>query len=495
VHLAKALIFFGMMAGTGSCACSSTPCPAPTGEARWQDNWVHLQRLPGSSFIEVLEVRAGQGGRVFFCTGVQGLVVVDASNPSAMEQVHRLSDPLGSGAFPRCQHLALTDQKVFFSNRGDEIQPIPFVAGFDLGSGEPRPLGTFRENDVDFPGFEGLAAQGDRIFAAAHQAGLYILRSQRGTLEREQVVGGLENAWAVALTEEHAWVADGLAGLKAIHLAGAGAPQVVGALELAGSAQSVAASADATHLFVGAGASGLHIVSVEDPTQPKLIATVDTPGSVLQVAVDGELAYLADWNDIRVYDVKDPSNPTLLATEKVATTKAFSRVLGISARDGIAFVGEWAGFHSFELRPKFRAPDIAVEKKRVDFGHVPVGQMSSEVLVLRNEGQEKLIIGSITPSNSVFSVTPQDLMLEPGEADVVEIQLGAQAFGPMAGELKICSDDPDQAEVTITLQANQPGVGVGDDAPEAVVELLGGGLWESEKHAGHPVVLAYFATF
>ena len=41
------------------------------------------------------------------------------------------------------------------------------------------------------------------------------------------------------------------------------------------------------------------------------------------MALSGDRAFVADWNDARVFDIQKPSSPTLVATETVETGVTF----------------------------------------------------------------------------------------------------------------------------------------------------------------------------
>ncbi|MBI4512200.1 MAG: DUF1573 domain-containing protein [Deltaproteobacteria bacterium] len=482
-----------LLPGCGSSPVKPVSVPTdggPVHPGSYEDGFVKLERLAGSTFVEILEVRARDDDRLFFCTGVRGLQVVDISRPSKMSTLHQLASSLGSAQYPRCQHLAWDGDIVYVTNRGDEIQPQAFVAAFDIGQSPPREIATYRK-----PGrtFEGIAAAGGRVYLAMHKDGLAVLEREGGTISERGVATGLVNAWGVAAAGAHVYVADGAGGLAIIDASDPRAPRVVGRVETGGAAQSV--FIDGAVAYVAAGAAGLVVVDVRDPAIPAVLASVDTPGSALQVAVAGGRAYVADWNDVRVFDVSNPAAPRLTATERIDTGEAFPRVLGVGAKDDVAFVGEWTGLYSYRFVPGRDAPDVAFSERELEFGTVPSGGADAIALIVENEGTAPLVAWSIEAQGSALSVDRPQLVLPPGGRQAVEITFRPDSAAQMTGRLVVRSDDPDEPTRFLPIVGNRGGLGVGDPAPEVRVELQSGGEWKLSEQAGKTVLLAYFATF
>jgi hypothetical protein len=459
----------------------------------YADPLVELARMPGSTFVEITEVRARADGTVFFCSGVDGLNVVDATNPAQPSRQFRLSTNAGGGlAYPRCQHVAFNDEFVFMANKGDEVNPAPFVAAFREADGNAPPVAVY------LPGqgtVEGIAAAGNLVYVAAHDSGLRVIELVGDAFIERGSVSGLTNAWAVALSGDTAYVADGVGGLRVVDITDPDAPTLIGSVSFAGAAQSVEVDDDAKVAYLAAGQGGLIAVDVSTPSSPEVVSVSETPGTALQVALDGNHAYVADWNDFRVFDVSDPGNTRLVATKRVDTGGSFSRVLGIGAFDGHAFVGEWTGLYSYRLDSGALAPDIWVSDREIEFGSIGPGDRRGFSLVLSNEGRQRLVMWSIDVDDARFSISDEQLILEPGETDVVQIAFDSDTTSQVSQSLTLRSDDPDEAIYTVKLSANRPGLGVGDLAPEVLLEPISGGEWRLSDQLGSPVLLAYFATF
>ncbi len=455
----------------------------------YEDPLVFLSRMPGSTFIEIQEVRVRDDGTVGFCTGVRGLQIVDASSGNSMQLRGSVGSSLGNSQFPRCQHLAFDGELVYVTNKGDEIQPTPFISAVSM-SGQLREVATHTKAGRTF---EGIAASAGIVYAAMHSDGLAILRRAGDQFDELGTVGGLTNAWGVAVAGSTVYVADGAGGLAVIDASDPSQARVIGRAETGGTAQSVVLDGDTA--FVAAGSVGLVAVDISKPDQPTVLSTMDTPGTALQVAVSNGRAYIADWNDIRVFDVSDPTSPSPLASERIETDEPFSRVLGLSVRGETVFAGEWTGLYAYEFMPERSAPDIGIAGETVEFGNVDTGETDAVAVIVRNDGSELLVAYELETANGPFEVNSKSLVLNPGESGVVEVFYTPETGLEDHGDLIIRSDDPDEAERRVPLVGNRLGFGVGDTAENVRVRLLGGGEFNSEDEAGKIVVLAYFATF
>jgi hypothetical protein len=476
----------GVAGGTGG-AGGVEPPPSP-----YQDNLVQLTRMEGSNFVEILEVRARDDGWVFFCSGVRGLVAADATEPAEIAGAWRIASSLGSGQYPRCQHLAMAGEHLYMSNRGDEIQPTPFVTAVEFAGSSPVEGPSFSDPNLSI---EGLAASGDLVFAAVHEDGVVILDNQGDALTPIGMLTGLTNAWALAVAGDLLYVADGPGGLVVADVSDPSAPTILGSVPIEGSAQFVELDGDGL-AYVAAGSAGLVVVDVSTATAPEVLARVDTPGTSLSVSVADGHAFVADWNDLRVFDVADPSNPQLVAVERIPVFPGFPRVLGAAAVGDALFMGEWTGMYSYRFTPGLTAPDLRIASDRIDLGPAAVGDERAAAIILENEGNEPLFIETVTVKGEGASVqTALPITLEPGGKTAVEVRVVNPTTEPHFVSARVFSDDPDEPGPSVRIVTNNPGLGVGDPAPNVQVNLIEGGLWSLDAQMGNVVLLSYFATF
>ncbi len=499
--------------GTDSGPPPATPDPGSAVDAgpaqppgTFSDSMRRIQRMPGSSFVEIQEVRAAPDGMMYFCSGVRGLNVVDARDPGNLRVLRNLVSSAGDFSYPRCQHLFATEDTLLFTNRGDEIQPIPFIAAFSLP--DFQELAVYQE---DGRIFEQVTQQGDRVYAAMHENGVKLLQLTGQRMIPIGDVGGFKNAWGLEVSGDKLYVGDGSGGFKVVDLA-ATPPKVVGSLALPGSSQSVQYDADTSTVWVAAGNEGLFAVDVSDPTNPVEVGHVDTPGTSLQATFtrnvtkvfdDGSFestpfVLVADWGDARIFDVRDRTAPKLVSVETIQTSDSFTRILGASMRsDNIVFLGEWAGMYAYQFIPGVTAPDIKLSAHTLGF-NAKAGELAAAVLIIENEGSETLGIDDIEAKSSgaVFSLDKRSLVVQPGEKKTVEITFAPTHDSEVHGDLILRSNDPDEGEARVLLVGNQAGTSVGDDGPEVVARFLDStDTFRLSDHEGEVTLLAYFATF
>ncbi len=490
--LALALAACGSPSGEVAPTCEAGAIVDGVTVGAWDDPFTHESLMEFSAFFEILEVRASPyDDLLFMCTGVHALMIVDAADPEALQPLWTLKGDLGHGTYARCQHLAIEPDRVYFTNRGDEIQPTPFVVAYSTDVEAPTQLGIYTEEGRSF---EGVASDGERAYVAMHADGVRVLEWDDGELVAGPLIEGLGFAYGLAVHDGHLIVADGAAGLKVVDLS---TLEVVGAVAFAGTARSVEIDAATTTAWVAAGDAGLVGVDLLDPTSPTVVGVADTPGLSLQVSLGADHAYVADWNDVRVFDVSEPGAPALAATETLSTVASFPRVLGVGARDDLAFIGEWTGMYVSRLHPGVEAPEIRVDPGDLDFGRVDPGAGgSSRDLTVSNDGPVELVVCRVeVDETSPFAVEPGSLALGPGESATLTVTFTPEDSEPAHATLTLVSDDPDQPGVPIALGGNESGLDVGDPAPEVVIDLTDGGQWNLSDHTDSVVVLAYFATF
>ncbi len=131
------------------------------------------------------------------------------------------------------------------------------------------------------------------------------------------------------------------------------------------------------------------------------------------------------------------------------------------------------------------APDVFVLSDTLRFGEVEVGQTAVRELVVVNLGQQPLSVHEVSLDTSAFRVTPQAFVLAPNSRQTLQVTFAPTSDGDRSGRLLLRSNDPDEAEVTVTLEARALAAPV---APftrvtaGAVVEDLGNSLVSNWVH-------------
>ena len=132
--------------------------------------------------------------------------------------------------------------------------------------------------------------------------------------------------WDVAVSGDHAFLADGFAGLKVIDISDPTNPTLAGSYDTADHSQAIAVSGD--HLYLGDTATGILVFDIVDPTSPSPVGSCDTPGYAVGVIISGDRAFVADYDSgLQVIDISDPTNPTITGsydTPSIASGVAIS---------------------------------------------------------------------------------------------------------------------------------------------------------------------------
>lgn len=154
-----------------------------------------------------------------------------------------------------------------------------------------------------------------------------------------------EEAEAVAVTADHAYVTLGNRLLQIVEINDLSQPALAGSLQLSTVARSVAVAND--HVWATEGVNGIEIVDVSDSVAPQLITDINTPGEAGGVAFKGNYAYVADGiSGLLMFDVSNPAVPKLIAS---ASTRgaAFS----VFFKDDYLVTGTTHGIEMFRTLP------------------------------------------------------------------------------------------------------------------------------------------------
>lgn len=489
---------------------------------------VLLQRLQGEEdHMHISQVRYREADqRLFYCSYTFG--VIDASDPQDMSylvQGLRHDTPSGSPRVPGCLHFMWDDDDpdlVFTSHRGN-IDFATFLSGWDLGSTEVD--GDLEFAPVQLPALQepgesygGLDSENGLVYVALHENGLGVYDYDTTTgFTRVAAATGFENAWTVAVRGTTAYVADGAGGLAVADVSDPANVRITGRAVLGGTAQDVVIEGNLA--YVAAGSAGMVIVDVSDPTAPAPLSSVPTYGNAVAVAVSAGRAYVADWNDIRVVDVADPTEPVQVAATRItinldyetcegegddevcqpddARPDATARNLAVAAHEDVMFAGNWWVPSAFRVHADRVAPYLVLPEdvSLLDFGPTAVGETSTLELPVTNQGTAPLTLYDNWADSTAFTVSPPELRVEPGETRTLTLAYTATTSTKETASLFLRSDDPQQPVRQAFLVGNQPGLGVGQPLPELELTLVDGSSFSSTELQGKVSLLAYFATF
>jgi len=469
-------------AGENSCGLS-----LGGGHDKKTDPVLVLDTWSGSSFSELGDLEV-DGNTIWFCTGVEGVHAWDISQPDKLRKLDDLVPLAGDLRYPRCQHLAVQGKRVYVSHRGDSISEEAFLLVIDAS--DPRHLEEHGTLQPDYSP-EGLAVHGDLLLVAGHDAGLVIYDRGKGAELTELSRTPTANAWQVRAEGDIAWVADAETGLVAVDITDPSHPIVRGSVDVDGGAFKDLELRD-QRAYVAAASAGLAVIDTSDPDAPSMLHVADTPGSALGVALGPKTAFVSDWNDVRLFDISGDAKPRALGHEPLPLQGSLgTRTLGIAADGNVFFSGNWTELVSYEYFPGRSAPDIDVRPARLDL------TSGRELLTVLNVGQGPLTVQKAKPHTNRLSV--DGLASKKTVASGAELRLTVtldDPRDPFESWLNLISDDPDEPRRCVSVQASQPGLGVGDRVPRDTSWIgLDGDPLTLSDHEGKAVLLAYFATF
>ena len=105
------------------------------------------------------------------------------------------------------------------------------------------------------------------------------------------------------------------------------------------------------------------------------------------------------------------------------------------------------------------APRLVVQKDKIDFGAVNIGDTREVDLGLSNLGMDQLTASQFSFSNSVFSGPTAELIILPDSLVYVTINFSPNSTALATGTLDITSNDPNTPTKTIDLSGR--GIGKG----------------------------------
>lgn len=348
-----------------------------------------------------------------------------------------------------------------------------------------RGLHAFRLEDDGFSavdsvveaGFEGLAAVGEYLYVTRRDLGLAVGRIGDDSIDDLASVPGIDNGFELA-ADGDGWLyaADGTLGLVPVDIGDPVAPVVGVPSAVEGTAFDVAVHGE--HLYVAAGGSGVLVFSRAEVRAggASPVAVLETGGNVVAVAADEGILWVADNGSVSSFDLADGGAPVPIGFE---LAEEFALAVG-SAGDR-AWVGDWS-------KVELWATDVEAAAPQIDTPDAFLRLAGGEgAVTIRNRGGGTLhLLGATLPTGEV---EVDALAIEPGETTELRVR------GAGLGTLCLATDDPDHPTYELEL-AEAPGdERVGTPAPDFSLPGLDGATYRLSEQLGHPVVLAYFATW
>lgn len=227
------------------------------------------------------------GNHAFLADGVEGLHIVDITDPANPSLVATFNTP-GSA-----NDVAIAGNYAFVADNTSGLRVIDIT----------NPAAPVAAGAYDTPGSAyQVVIAGNYAYVADGSAGLRVVNISNPASPVSAGTYDTTEARDLVVAGDNVYVADGSAGLRVISVANPASPVLRATLDTPGTASGVATWGD--YLFLADGTAGIQMISIVDPALPVLVRTVDTPGTARNVAVDGNWVYLADVNSqVRLFEI------------------------------------------------------------------------------------------------------------------------------------------------------------------------------------------------
>lgn len=367
-----------------------------------------------------------------------------------------------------CRHLARFGNRLYCSERTEHLAWMDV----DPATNKPTQTGAIMLP----PGLhgEGMVVRGDRLFVAAHHAGLVEIPLAPLGQPLVHALPEMRDAWhVIALADGTLAVADGGFGVEFVAVAG-GKIQLLGALALPGLPAHLATAG--TTLAVGALGGGLHLVDVAQPKAPLLLGTLPAgPWPLVGVDLKDDVCYAAFVRGVLAVPV--PKTPQgLLAALAVSTSDSFM-ALDVRAVDGVAVTADYALVRVLELGGAKPQPGPrAIAEHRVWANLMGVGESAQFIAHVWNPGSATLHLSNIAVKpaqpgkldqpgpGSVAFTAPAALEIAPGQTAALAVTVKKQEAGVLSAILQLKTDDPSRASVGVLLRES-PDLKLGQPLP------------------------------
>lgn len=411
----------------------------------------------GEPFMELVDVDLVEG--TVWAVGQGGLLVADLGADGTLTERHR---DLGMGRYHRVElldvgALALVHRDIGLVLR-NAADPVTTTASKLAG------------------GMEGLAGVGERLYVADRTAGLAVYRVEAlDELDAVGVVEGPDATWELHAGEGVLYAADNELGLAAWSLADPDAPTYLGGLSTPGLALDL--DVEAGFLYLARGAAGIEVYDLADPLAPVLVHTVSVGGSAVSVAASEGWLWAAEHDAVAAWSLADPSAPTPLGRQ---ATRQFA--LAIDAEGAHAVVGDWGYLESWGVDAAGSAPALDLDRSAF-----PAGTGEASLTLTNRGGGDLELRGGEAEGGEVWA---SSATVAPGATATLTVRWN----GAAPTSVCVATNDPD-APTLILPVGPAPEPPIGDPAPDFTLPTLDGDTVRLSEQLGHPVVLAYFATW
>jgi len=444
---------------------------------------------------------------------------------------------LTEGGLVACENLLLLPEKslAVTGSRGDSGNSGG-IATWKIPdtTAEPLPPMQHRDTLLDTNGVEGLATDGDRVYAMAKPNRVLVLQIDDDgtiTLENEVTISELVSAWQVAIDGDRLYVTDAAhsddfhvhtdgdhAGghLLVLDRSQPAAPSFLGIANTTGSAKGLAVLPD-QQVAVASGAGGVDLFDVSQPLGPIRLSTIDTPHSAQDVAFDSGYLVVADWETVRLYDASQRGQLRLLDAADMHTSSSptgpsngagYGGIVAashVTVSKGEMLVAEFDHVFMGSILNGLDAPRLTLLDRRRVVSPPKDGAPVNFAVRIRNDGRQTLWV---TPEQTAFVNSPDSaLILGPGETGSIDIKLLGLDTPDAPTVVHFTSNDPAATTRAFEVVHINQTYQIGDIAPEfelPIVDSCAGGTCEAAESCfrlnealgqGKPIFFAFYSTW
>ena len=428
-------------------------------------------------------VAIGPGGDIFLANGSDGLRAYRAGEPFLNCRAHRGGEADG---IVDARDVAVDGQNHVYLAHDNDVSVYVYTGGSFVRIAHAFTAGPPNAVTVDVLG---------RVYVSCGEFGLQVFLFDGRTIRPIALVNDGGQAMGVAINADGAvFLANANDGLRAYRWIGENLNCVAHArdgAEYFDWAQKVAAGPD-NSVFLANGQDGLRAYRLEGNTLVPtarlefLLGGYYAGATSLTVGPEGTIffGYTAyhtmDADGIYACSY-DGSSFTVLAH---AAHSDHAMNLAVSADRIVYLADRRGGLLAYRYAPAPGAPQIAADKKRVDFGRVLLGHTGLQTVTVSNTGEQPLRILSqdlIRFGREEFYIAyslPSEIPA--GRSATMGVIFLPWSEGEKAAMLRITSNDPNQAQLNITTTASARAT------PEPPLPPHIGRLWQNNPNPFNP---------
>ena len=267
-------------------------------DASEPQNPVEVEYFEDFSFSNDIAV----AGDLVYVAGGAGLEVIDVSNPEDIQRRGAWEAPWGDHCHILAKYVAVEGRYAYVvcdwleANSGVELMVIDI-------SDPDNPRETEFLHLQGWP-WGGIAIADDYAYVSTERALEIIDVSDPENPTRAATYIG-EEGWVeyVEVDRNRAYVSNGISTIQVLDISDPEHPEELGSYDVHGFVKGVTVSDG--YAYAATSDAGLYVLNVFDPNHIHEVGYYDTPGLAHEAAVSGDLAFVADWTNLGIYDISE----------------------------------------------------------------------------------------------------------------------------------------------------------------------------------------------